>query len=340
MFRNIAYSEIFRPSELGIIMSYQCSAECKHCLYACGRGWTDWITTGQIRESLEVLSNWQHDFQVHHTGGEPFMNFPLLLEAVRITSDMGITQFVETNAYWATSEDRAYDLLEQLSSAGMDGILISCSPFQAEKIPLRRVLLAVKAAGDVFGYSGVGIYQSQFVREVSKFAVDETVPVEAFIERYGEEKAGRIFWGNYGLIDSGRASYTLDHLTRKYPPETFRGYNCHRELLYAHHSHFDLYGNYISWFCGGLRMGDWRGFEGMVDRYERQDYPELTGILIKDGPYGLYEFAYDKYGYSPLEDGYVGKCHLCVDVRKHLNSRGDFEELQPMRFYDFIDAQV
>jgi hypothetical protein len=87
-------------------------------------------------------------------------------------------------------------------------------------------------------------------------------------------------------------------------------------------------------------MGDWRDFEGMVDRYERQDYPELTGILISDGPYGLYEFACDGYGYSLLEDGYVGKCHLCVDVRKHLNSRGEFEELQPARFYDFIDAQV
>ena len=340
MFRNIAYSEILCPSELGIILSYQCNAECKHCLYACGREWTEWMTIGQLKEALDVLSGWSHDFQVHHTGGEPFMNFPLLLEAARLTREMGITQFVETNALWCTNEDRAYDWLGQLSAAGLDGILISCSPFQAEKVPLRRVLLAVEAAGKVFGYGSVGVYQTHCIREVSQFAVDETVPIEAYVERYGAERAGRMFWGMYGLIDSGRASYTLGHLTQKYPPERFRGYNCRRELLYAHHSHFDVYGNYISWFCGGLRMGSWRDFDDMLNRYERRDYPELTGILIDDGPYGLYRFARDKYEYCPLEDGYVGKCHLCVDARKHLSSQGEFVELQPSQFYNFVDAQV
>ena len=113
MFRNIAYSEIFHPSELGIIMSYQCSAACKHCLYACGPEWSEWITLERLRESLEVLSRWRHEFQVHYTGGEPFMNFPLLLEAVKLTREMGIDQFVETNAFWCTSEDRAYSWLEQ-----------------------------------------------------------------------------------------------------------------------------------------------------------------------------------------------------------------------------------
>ena len=338
MFRNIAYSEILCPSELGIILSYQCNAECKHCLYACGREWTEWMTIGQLKEALDVLSGWSHDFQVHHTGGEPFMNFPLLLEATRLTREMGITQFVETNALWCTNEDRAYDWLGQLSAAGLDGILISCSPFQAEKVPLRRVLLAVNAAGEIFGYGKVGVYQTHCIQEVSEFAVDKTVPIEAYVERYGAKGAGRMFWGGYGLMDSGRASYTLDHLARKYPPETFQGYNCQRELLYAHHSHLDLYGNYISWFCGGLRMGSWRDFDDLIDRYKRRDYPELVGILINHGPYDLYRFARDQYGYSPLEDGYVGKCHLCVDVRKHLSQRGGFYELQPSRFYDFVSG--
>lgn len=53
MFRNIAYSEILRPSELGIILSYQCNAECKHCLYACGPEWTEWIASEQLKEALE-----------------------------------------------------------------------------------------------------------------------------------------------------------------------------------------------------------------------------------------------------------------------------------------------
>ena len=85
-------------------------------------------------------------------------------------------------------------------------------------------------------------------------------------------------------------------------------------------------------------MGDWRDFDSMVDRYERRGYPEFIGILINDGPYKLYEFAREKYGYSALENGYVEKCHLCVDVRKHLNSQGEFYELQPSRFYEFVSG--
>jgi hypothetical protein len=37
-----------------------------------------------------------------------------------------------------------------------------------------------------------------------------------------------------------------------------------------------------------------------------------------------------------LPDGYAGKCHLCVDVRRHLVRRGGFPELRPAAFYENI----
>jgi hypothetical protein len=40
------------------------------------------------------------------------------------------------------------------------------------------------------------------------------------------------------------------------------------------------------------------------------------------------------YGYEELPDGYAGKCHLCVDVRRHLVEHGEFAELRPRAFYD------
>ncbi len=163
------------------------------------------------------------------------MNFPLLLEAVKLTRERGMTQFVETNAAWCTSEDRARDWLGQLSEGGLDSILISCSPFQSERIPLNRVIMAIETAGDLLGHGKVGVYQTQFIQEMSKFAVDETFPIKDYIKRYGEERAGQIFWDIYALIDSGRASYTLGHLTQRHQAKSFQRQNCQRELLYAHH---------------------------------------------------------------------------------------------------------
>ena len=59
-------------------------------------------------------------------------------------------------------------------------------------------------------------------------------------------------------------------------------------------------------------------------------------MLVEHGPYGLCEFAQQEYGYQPLPDGYTGKCHLCVDVRRHLVGVGDLLELRPLAFYENI----
>jgi len=46
--------------------------------------------------------------------------------------------------------------------------------------------------------------------------------------------------------------------------------------------------------------------------------------------------AQAKYEYRPLAEGYTGKCHLCVDVRRHLVNVGGFAELRPRGFYENI----
>ncbi len=128
----------------------------------------------------------------------------------------------------------------------------------------------------------------------------------------------------------------LGHLVPRYPAETFAETNCMGDILHAHHSHFDLYGNYISGFCGGLRIGSWRELPQVLDDFQGCRYPPLIEILIKRGPYGLAQMAQEDYGYQPDNAGYSGKCHLCVDVRRHLVRIRDFSELRPLSFYDHI----
>jgi hypothetical protein len=55
-----------------------------------------------------------------------------------------------------------------------------------------------------------------------------------------------------------------------------------------------------------------------------------------NGPYGLFEWVCENYGYEQLESGYAGKCHLCVDVRKHLVNEDHFTELNPVEFYSNV----
>jgi len=327
---------VLKPSDVGIIMTYRCASACKHCLYNCGPGWKDWMDPETVTEALLATKHWTHPYRVHLTGGEPFHNIPLLKHAIREASRLGIHHYVETNAFWCTSKEKAVTVFSELKSDGLEQILISCSPFHAETIPPSRTFAAIEAAIEVFGPEGVQVYLPHCVRQLQLFDPARTTPISRYVERFGLEKAGRMLWDGYYIIPAGRSGYRLGFLTRRWPAEHFRGDDCRREILFAHHSHLDLYGNYISWFCGGLTIGSWRRMAQLIQDFQHGRYPTLVHALIDRGPFGLYEMASSSFGYVQDPGGYAGKCHLCVDVRRHLCSVSEWPELQPKAFYSNI----
>lgn len=324
---------ILHPQDIGVILSYRCQCACKHCLYNCGPAWRDWISPDELRQLLTAVASLGDDTQVHITGGEPFLNFPLALQATMIAAELDIPRYIETNAGWCTQPDQVRDRFETLRQAGLQAILISCSPFHAETIPPHRTFTAIDIAMRVFGSHRVMVYLPEWIDYIGRFDTHQTVPLERYIQAYGLEPAGLLFWDGYGLISGGRAGYQLGYLTDKCLPEEYQFQNCRAELLYAHHSHFDLYGNFIPSFCGGLSLGDWHELTRILSEFSVGKYPALIAILIDKGPYGLYELAAREFDYHPLADGYAGKCHLCVDIRRHLVQYDLFPELKPHEFY-------
>jgi len=323
------------PQDVGIILTYRCHSGCKHCLYNCGPRWEKETMSPQtLRQALEAVTIWPQTPQVHLTGGEPFLHFPLLLEGARLATELGIPAYVETSASWCTDEDEAIECFTALREAGLQAVLVSCSPFHAERIPPIRTLRAVRVALDVFGARRVTVYLPEFLDVVQRFDVERPTPLSRYEEEFGIQGARRILWQGYGIISGGRSGYHLGHLVDRHPAAAFAGANCAGEILHAHHSHFDLYGNFISGFCGGLTVGDWRALPQVLDDFQVGHYPPLVEVLVERGPYGLLELAQDEYRYQPLTEGYTGKCHLCVDVRLHLVEAGDFAELRPLGFYE------
>jgi hypothetical protein len=326
-------AEPLQPSDVGLILSYKCQSACAHCLYNCGPKWKEWMSPEMVKAALESMNAWNHPFQVHLTGGEPFLNFLLLLQATEIAVALGIPCYLETNAGWCVHEDVVAERFNVLRQVGLQAILISCSPFHAETIPVKNTLLAIHKAMDIFGSPRVIVYLPEWLEQVRHFGIEKPTPLERYIQEYGAQKAGELFWEGYGLISGGRSGYRLGYLANKLLASSFRGQSCRTEILYAHHSHFDLYGNYISSFCGGLTIGSWQDLPRLLAYFRAEKYPSLIEILVHSGPYGLYQLARDEYGYTPLEEGYVGKCHLCVDVRRWLVQSSDFRELRPTEFY-------
>jgi MoaA/NifB/PqqE/SkfB family radical SAM enzyme len=332
------------PFSGGIFLSYKCTSECRHCMYACSPKWkSDWISVKDLEEVLTQLAakinkRYPAEFKkiginygIHFTGGEPFLNFELLLKAVEIASELEIpAMFVETNCFWCVSDEVTRERLTQLKDAGLHGILVSANPFILEYVPFERTERAVRISKELFG-ENVIVYQEFFYRQFKILNLKSTLSFGSYLQRTGLESLYYI-----ELIPMGRAPYKLGHLFRKYPAERFFGDSCREELTRSWHVHVDNYCNYITGYCAGISLGDARNLDSICREGVDLDKHPIIKALVMDVK-ELYKIAIE-FDYKELPNGYISKCHLCMDIRRHIVQRtSEFEELRPKEFYDHLE---
>ncbi len=341
----MAKLRIPEPYSAGIFLTYKCSAACKHCLYACSPQWrADFLSLGDAERILSQLAErmrGKYPFPerigvndgIHFTGGEPFLNFDLLLELTRMARELEIpSRFVETNAAWCINDEVTRGKLLALREAGLHGILISANPFALEYVPFERTARAARIAREVFPPHNVIVYQSLFYEEFRSMGLKGTMAFDEYLRTSGR---GLRYME---LLPGGRVSYSLADLFRRHPAEHFFGASCRHELVRDWHVHVDNYGNFMPGFCGGLSLGDARELDALCrDGVDLDERPVLKALLedLRD----LYDLG-RQFGYREREEGYVSKCHLCLDVRRHLVQQGDFKELQPRAFYEHLEADT
>lgn len=324
-------------SSAGIILSYQCNSTCRHCLYNCSPGCRDWATEEWVDSLFLRLKATTPNMRGYHlAGGEAFLNFPLLLEAVRSATRNGIPiDYVETNAGWFTNETDAESRLMLLKEAGLDCLLISASPFHAEHIPIFKTIGLVHASIRVFGSSGTIVWLPEFLRKLSiHFNQAGTITLEEYLEKTSD--SSREYTWQYGgaLIAGGRAAETLDSQLPQKPLEELYTGSCRMALYVSGGGHIDLYGNMIPSCCSGLSLGNAEDLEAVYRGDTLADRP-LLRLLADTGVRGLVEMAMDECGFQPKAT-YSSRCALCYHARRSLQPLARaFPELAPACFYDW-----
>jgi len=333
-----------RPISGGLILSYKCQARCRHCIYACSPDWkADWIPEDVLEKGLAQLrgkiqpSPWGPEAVglndgLHFTGGEPFLNFKLLLKAVELAEAFDIpSTFVETNSAWCVDDQSTMDKLRRLREAGLKGIMISVNPFYAEYVPFERTERCIQISQDVFGQQNMMVYQQEYYYQFQRLGIRDKLSIEEYAELARDDR----FLGRVELFFMGRATSQLKAFYPTYPAQVFFDMPCQPPLLREWHNHFDNYGNYMPGFCGGISLGSWLELDSLLEEgIDLKDRPVL-GFLAAEDMEGLFRFARD-LGYEEAESGYLSKCDLCTDLRRHLASVGDFAELSPKAFYEHL----
>jgi hypothetical protein len=341
----MTHVKIPAPISGGLILSYKCQARCRHCIYGCSPDWkADWISEEDLEKCLSQLrktilpSPWRAEAVglndgLHFTGGEPFLNFKLLLKAVEMSEALSIpSTFVETNSAWCIDDDSTKEKLQSLRAAGLKGIMISVNPFYAEYVPFERTERCIRISQQVFSPQNVMVYQLEYYRQFMRLGIRDRISIEEYATLAKDDR----FLGQVELFFMGRAITQLRSYYPSYPAQAFFEMPCQPPMLRDWHNHFDNYGNFMPGFCGGISLGSWHELEELLAEGIDLDERPVLGFLIAGDMKGLFQFAQD-HGYEEPEQGYLSKCALCTDLRKHLVAADDFAELRPKEFYAHLE---
>ena len=128
---------------LGMLLTLRCNARCSHCCFECGPRRTETMPANVALRAVRGAAR-AGLRGVIVTGGEPFLEYDLLRTVVTEAGRLNLGSRVVTNAFWATSADRARALLEPLRTAGLRTLTVSSDDMHERFVPRARVQTAAR----------------------------------------------------------------------------------------------------------------------------------------------------------------------------------------------------
>lgn len=328
-------SSIAAPQYLGFILTNRCSGSCGHCLYNCGPHRRDSLDIETIRASLRDLRALGFGgTRIHLGGGEPFLVFPLLVEAVAAVREMGfVLDFVETSGAWYESSREAAEKLLILKAAGLERILVSVSPFHQSFVSPQKARAVLSLCNKFFGPENVIVNNLALLEDVERISPQKTISFDRYVRSVGVAHTVTALWQNsLPLHLAGRAAETMKPYLPRLPATSLEE-PCEGNLLQSGKWHIEAGGLVSTGYCCGLaypvgeQLADW--YSG----FSLADWP-LTAMIVARGVHAFLEHASTEADFEPDPEGYVSACHACQDARLALWRKGGYPELAPDGFYE------
>jgi len=305
-----------RLTKLHILLTYQCTFECDHC-FVWGSPWQrGTLSLKQLREILRQAEAVGSIEWIYFEGGEPFLFYPVLLEAVREFSAAGFRVGIVTNGYWATSLEDAMEWLRPFAGL-VSNLSVSSDLYHYDEAISFQTKNATQAAERLgLPVETISIAQPEAPQQSCPVG-QPTASLEAVVTSESS-----------GIMYRGRASEKLT-TQAAWRAWTEFGECPHEDLHEPGRIHLDPLG-YLH-ICQGISIGNLfrRPLKEICADYWPNDHP-ITGPLLNGGPVELVE----RYA-LPHVDAYADACHLCYTARLALRERFP-ETLVPDQMYGTV----
>ena len=295
-----------RLSGLHILLTYQCTYECDHCFVWGSPRQTGTLTLAQIEYILQQAKE-AGVTSIYFEGGEPFLYYAVLVQAVRQAANMGFSVGIVSNAYWANSVADAEEWLRpfvgRLSDLTVSSDLFHCDECLGERP--QNALVAAKWLNIPTGMISIAQPNAEAKQSLGQI-----------------EDEGAVMY-------RGRAAVNLTSRAASYPWERFD--SCpHEDWREPGRIHLDPLGNLH--ICQGLVIVNLfeKPLKQICEEYDADAHP-ICGPLLSGGPAALVS----EYN-LPHASHYADACHLCYEMRLALRERFP-AQLAPDQVYGMME---
>lgn len=305
---------------LSLQVTYQCNIACRHCGPYCDPHQKEWMTVDEIYDLIRQAAE-MGAMSVVFTGGEPTLlkkELPRLFRFIRDEVKVANSRIV-SNGRFATSYEKAKQLLGEWQEAGLKEVNFSCGEYHQEFVPIEYVANAYRAARDL-GYQTVLLAgeflandQGKMKPEMYEAAVGAPLLAPDETSPYSKRRCGmtRGYAMRYGR---GKTEVPLEGI--EYVPEEQIRSVCDdvNSVITAHPN-----GNTTA--CCGimvrdeslLNIGNWR--EAPLKQIVEQAHDDLILSWIRyRGLKDMKRWLVAKDPSLPLRDKYQNICDLCAEI--------------------------
>jgi hypothetical protein len=283
---------------LGILMWNTCNAKCAHCAVNSGPKERSAMTDEDIFSLIDACFYNDNNPKIGLSGGEAFVFFDRLCRIVKYATDRGAKVSINTNAFWATSVQKAVEIVGKLKQIALSRLVVSTDQYHEWYIPQERVLNSIDACKIV-----------HLEVELQFVAAKNTTRLADFLAEHGDRLLN-INCREIPCHPVGRAATEVPETALFLKGGVPDGL-CPSAILSV-----SAAGNIIpccntAGHLPALQLGTIS--ERLEDVHRRFLSSPLLNILVTKGPKALVEAA-ERAGYCRRENGYVDQCHLCYDL--------------------------
>jgi MoaA/NifB/PqqE/SkfB family radical SAM enzyme len=278
-----------------VLLTFRCLFECDHCFVWGGPRQRGTLTLDRIDALIRQAAELDSVEWFYFEGGEPFLYYPVLVEAVTRAVDAGFKVGIVTNGYWATTVDDAEHWLKPLAGRVSD-LSVSSDTYHENPDDESMAGNACNAA-DRLGIP----------HDLISIAEPEETNVAL--------GTGVLPSGLSGVMFRGRAA---ERLADRVPRRSWRRFTecpC-EDLRSAGRVHVDPEGNVH--LCQGISLGNvFRDSLSSICSAFNPDSHPIVEPLLSGGPAELIR----RFGLETDDDDAADACHLCYRARVALRKR-------------------